>query len=100
LHGKVRSKDAVPRHPALAAATYSLPLLSALEAYGIERTGDSLPLPKWRRGAKRPSCADIISQLRRKMDQAGAKLLDFERRTGHLTPATLMAAAYIPPRAP
>jgi len=64
-----------------------------LEAYGIERTADYLPLPKWRRNAKRPSCADIIAQLRREMDQAGTKLVDFELRAHHLTPATLMAAA-------
>jgi hypothetical protein len=90
---QVRNKLAVPRHPAFAVAIYAFLLLSALEAYGIERTEDYLPLPKWRKGAKRPSCADIIAQLRREMDQAGAKLVDFEPRSQHLTPATLRAAA-------
>lgn len=89
----VRNKLAVPRHPAFAIAIYSFLLLSALEAYGIERTANYLPLPKWRRDAKRPSCADIIGQLRREMDRAGTKLVDFEPRAAHLTPATLMAAA-------
>jgi len=90
---QVRNKLSVPRHPAFAVAIYSFLLLSSLEAYGIERTADYLPLPKWRRNAKRPSCADIIAQLRREMDQAGTKLVDFELRAHHLTPATLMAAA-------
>jgi hypothetical protein len=90
---QVRNKLSVPRHPAFAVAIYSFLLLSALEAYGIERTANYLPLPKWRKGAKRPSCADIIGQLRKEMDQAGTKLVDFEPRAQHLTPATLMAAA-------
>ncbi len=90
---QVRNKLSVPRHPAFAVAIYSLLLLSSLQAYGIERTSDYLPLPKWRRKAKRPSCPDIIAQLRREMDQAGNKLVDFKFRDRHLTPATLMAAA-------
>lgn len=89
----VRNKLSVPRHPAFAVAVYSCLLLSSLEAYGIERTSDYLPLPKWRRNAKRPSCADMIAQLRREMDQAGDKLIDFEPNERHLTLAALMAAA-------
>lgn len=89
----VRNEKSVPRHPAFAVAIYSLLLLAALKAYGIERTGDYLMLPKWRPTAKRPSCADIIAQLRREMDAAGDKLIDFQKRTNHISPATLMAAA-------
>jgi hypothetical protein len=90
---QVRNKLSVPRHPAFAVAIYAFLLLSSIEAYGIERADNYLPLPKWRRGAKRPSCADIIGQLRKEMDQAGSKLVEFEPRLHHLTPATLMAAA-------
>lgn len=90
---QVRNKLSVPRHPAFAVAIYSFLLLSSLEAYGIERNDNYLRLPKWRRGAKRPSCADIIGQLRKEMDQAGTKLVEFEPRPQHVTAATLMAAA-------
>jgi hypothetical protein len=90
---QVRSERSVPRQPAFAVAIYSLLLLAALEAYGIERTSDYLPLPKWRPDARRPSCADIIAQLRREMDRAGTKLVDFQPRPQHLSPAALMAAA-------
>lgn len=90
---QVRNQLAVPRHPAFAVAIYSMLLLSALDAYGTKRGENYLPLPKWRKGAKRPSCADIIAQLRKEMDHAGSKLTEFEPRTQHLTPATLMAAA-------
>jgi hypothetical protein len=76
-----------------AVSVYALLLLAALEVYGTERTSDYLPLPKWRKRANRPSCSDIIAQLRREMDEAGSKLIEFERRPRHLTPATLMAAA-------
>jgi hypothetical protein len=90
---QVRNKLSVPRHPAFAVAVYSFLLLSSLETYGIERTNDYLPLPKWRRNAKRPSCADIIAQLRKEMDQADTKLVDFEPKMRHLIQATLMGAA-------
>ena len=90
---QVRNKLSVPRHPAFSVAIYSLLLLSALQAYGIQRGSEYLPLPKWRPDAKRPSCSDIIAQLRREMDQSGTKLVDFEHRDRHLAAATLMAAA-------
>ncbi len=90
---QVRNKKSVPRQPAFGVAIYAMLLLAALEAYGTERTSDYLQLPKWRKGAKRPSCADIIAQLRREMDEAGSKLVEFEPRERYLTPATLMAAA-------
>jgi hypothetical protein len=57
----------VPRVPALLVASYSLLLLSALEAYGPKRTAAYEPLPKWRRPARRPSCQDLISLLRRQL---------------------------------
>ena len=63
------------------------------EAYGPGRSAAYLPLPKWRRNAKRPSCLDIISQLRLEMERHPDKLLDFLNRRFPITYATLSAAA-------
>jgi hypothetical protein len=57
----------VPRVPALMVATYSLLLLSALETYGPKRTTAYEALPKWRRAARRPSCQDLVSLLRKQL---------------------------------
>ena len=40
-------------------------LLSILETYGPTRTNDYEPLPKWRNAARRPSCQDAITLLRK-----------------------------------
>ena len=58
----------VPRVPALMVATYSLMLLSALETYGLKRTTAYEPLPKWRLGARRPSCQDLVTLLRKQIE--------------------------------
>jgi hypothetical protein len=58
----------VPRVPALRVATYSLMLLSALETYGPKRTSAYEPLPKWRRAARRPSCQDLVTLLRKQLE--------------------------------
>lgn len=58
---------AVPKQPALAVASYSALLLASLEAFGEQRTEAYAPLPKWRRKAKRPSCLDLITLLRKEM---------------------------------
>ena len=58
----------VPRVPALMVATYSLMLLSALEIYGLKRTSAYEPLPKWRRAARRPSCQDLVTLLRKQIE--------------------------------
>ena len=42
---------------------------SALLAFGPQRTDDYAKLPKWRRKAKRPSCLDLITLLRKEMHQ-------------------------------
>jgi hypothetical protein len=57
----------VPRVPALMVATYSLMLLSALETYGFKRTTAYEPLPKWRSAARRPSCQDLVTMLRKQI---------------------------------
>uniref|UniRef100_Q025V0 Transposase IS701-like DDE domain-containing protein n=1 Tax=Solibacter usitatus (strain Ellin6076) TaxID=234267 RepID=Q025V0_SOLUE len=64
---QVRSLQSVPRQPAFAVAAYSALLLAGLLAYGADRTDDYEPLPKWRRGAKRPSCLDWLTVLRTEM---------------------------------
>ena len=45
-NAQVRNEKSVPRQPAFVVAIYSLLLLAALKAYGPQRTGDYLPLPK------------------------------------------------------
>ena len=56
---------AVPKQPALVVAAYSALLLASLIAYGPERTDIYEPLPRWRGNAKRPSCLDLVTLLRK-----------------------------------
>lgn len=90
---QVRSPLSVPRQPAFSVAIYAMLLLAALKAYGPLRSNAYLPLPKWRRNAKRPSCLDIISQLRLEMQRQPHKLLDFVNPSAPIAEATLRAAA-------
>jgi hypothetical protein len=46
---------------------YSWLLLAGLQCYGAKRTDAYEPLPKWRRGAKRPSCLDLVTLLRKQL---------------------------------
>lgn len=57
----------VPKQPVLAVAAYSALLLASLQAFGPERGSAYAPLPKWRRSARRPSCLDLITLLRKEM---------------------------------
>jgi hypothetical protein len=59
----------VPKQPVLAVAAYSALLLASLKAFGAERRTDYAELPKWRRNARRPSCLDLITLLRKEMSQ-------------------------------
>lgn len=61
LHNPV----AVPKQPALVVAGYSALLLASLIAYGPERTNVYESLPRWRGNAKRPSCLDLVTLLRK-----------------------------------
>jgi hypothetical protein len=61
--------DAVPKQPALAVAAYSALLLAALKVFGPERNDAYAPLPRWRKRAKRPSCLDLVTLLRKEMDE-------------------------------
>ena len=58
---------AVPKQPPLVVAAYSALMLAALKVFGAERGAAYAQLPKWRRKAKRPSCLDLISLLRKEM---------------------------------
>jgi len=55
----------VPKQPSLAVASYSALLLASLQAFGAERGAAYAQLPKWRRRAKRPSCLDLVTLLRK-----------------------------------
>lgn len=57
----------VPKQPAFAVACYSALLLASLQAFGPQRSAVYAPLPKWRRHARRPSCLDLITLLRKEM---------------------------------
>lgn len=60
---------AVPKQPSLAVAAYSAMLLAALKTFGPERNEAYAPLPCWRKNAKRPSCLDLVTLLRKEMDE-------------------------------
>lgn len=68
---------AVPKQPVLAVAAYSALLLASLLAFGAERGNAYADLPKWRRNARRPSCLDLITLLRKEMTQQPALLKIF-----------------------
>jgi len=73
---QVRSEQSIPRHPALAVASYSMLLLAALKSFGPGRTGDYLDHPKWRQnGSKRASFLDIVTKLRSEIDEASVSHL-------------------------
>lgn len=69
---QVRSPQSVPRHPAFAVALYSIMHLCALKLFGPARTDDYLPLPKWRRKAKRPSIMDLKRLLQHEGPNKGS----------------------------
>lgn len=60
---------AVPKQPVLSVAAYSALLLASLRAFGPERGDAYAALPKWRRNARRPSCLDLVTLLRKEIAQ-------------------------------
>jgi hypothetical protein len=87
---QLRNPAAVPRQPALVVAAYSALLLAALKVFGAQRGPAFAALPRWRRNAKRPSCLDLITLLRKEVTQHPELLKKF----GILpTAAQLIAAA-------
>jgi len=59
----------VPRQPVLAVAAYSALLLAALKVFGAGRGKAYAELPRWRRNARRPSCLDLLTLLRKEAVQ-------------------------------
>lgn len=78
---QVWSPRSVPRQPAFAVASYSLLLLASLLEFGPTRTDHFVPLPKWRKNAKRPSALDLITLLRREINETSA----FDRLRAKIT---------------
>ena len=70
---QVWNKHSVSKVPALLVAMYSWLLLAGLQCYGPTRTEAYAPLPKWRRGAKRPSCLDLVTLLRQQLAEKPVK---------------------------
>jgi len=64
-HPQVWNDASVDRLPAFMVAAYSFLLLASLRAYGAKRTDDYIQPPKWQRRRTRPSCLDLLCQLRR-----------------------------------
>lgn len=64
---QVRADKSVPRQPAFVVAAYSALLLAGIKCFEDHRGGAFVPLPKWRRNAKRPSCLDLINVLRKEL---------------------------------
>ena len=73
---QVRSNRSVPRQPSFVVASYSALLLAGIICFEDKRSGQFMPLPKWRKSAKRPSCLDLMHLLRK-------ELLDRQRDGGH-----------------
>jgi hypothetical protein len=80
----------VPKQPVLAVAAYSALLLASLQAFGAGRGAAYAQLPKWRRNARRPSCLDLITLLRKEMSQQPPWLAPFGFQT---TDSALVRAA-------
>lgn len=66
---QVFSAKSVPRHPAFVVAVYSMLLLAAMMEFGLNRTSDFVALPKWRKHARRPSALDLITLLRKQVNE-------------------------------
>lgn len=67
-HAQVRSSLSVPRHPTFAVASYSMLWLAALQTFGTNRTEQFCPLPKWRKKTSHYSTLDLLTLLRREIN--------------------------------
>jgi hypothetical protein len=81
------NSDAVPKQPALSVAAYSALLLASLLTFGAARGRAYAALPKWRRHARRPSCLDLVTLLRKEIVEHPelVKELDFTTTDQGLT---------------
>ncbi len=66
----------VPKQPAFAVASYSALLLASLLAFGAARGAAYAELPKWRKNAKRPSCLDLVTLLRKEVTEKPGQLAE------------------------
>lgn len=80
---QVWNEHSVSKVPALLVAMYSWLLLAGLKCYGPTRTEVYEPLPKWRRGAKRPSCLDLVTLLRKQLAEKAPKFPTAEAAATH-----------------
>ena len=67
-HAQVWSPLSIPRHPAFAVASYSMLWLAALQTFGPHRTEQFCPLPKWRKKTSRYSTLDLLTLLRKEIN--------------------------------
>jgi hypothetical protein len=65
---QVWSALSIPRHPAFAVASYSMLLLAALQTFGTDRAEAFCPLPKWRKNSTHYSTLDLLSLLRKEIN--------------------------------
>lgn len=77
------NETAVPKQPVLVVAAYSALLLASLIAFGAGRGAAYAALPKWRRRAKRPSCLDLITLLRKEMAEHPETLAPYDAKPSH-----------------
>lgn len=84
------NEQAVPKQPVLAVAAYSALLVAGLKAFGAARGEVYAELPAWRRGARRPSCLDLIALLRKEAAHNPQNTLPFNM---HLSDRQSVAAA-------
>ena len=89
---QVWNEHSVSKVPALVVAMYSWLLLAGLKCYGPSRTEAYEPLPKWRRGAKRPSCMDLLTLLRKQLADNPVKFPTAEAPASHATMVGTAAA--------
>ena len=66
---QVWAERSVPRQPVFAVAGYSLLLLAGLQAFGPGRGPDYVALPKWRKKARRASALDMLTLLRKEINE-------------------------------
>jgi hypothetical protein len=89
---QVWNENSVSKVPALLVAMYSWLLLAGLQCYGPTRTKAYEPLPKWRRGAKRPSCLDLLTLLRKQLAEKPPKFATAQAPPAYKTLVTAAAA--------
>ncbi len=89
---QVWTEHSASKVPALLVAMYSWLLLAGLKCYRPQRPEACEPLPKWRRGAKRPSCLDLVTLRRKQWTDKPPHFATAEAVPTHQTLVTAAAA--------